>query len=56
MASNNHALHQVRVSQVPLGANEKGTVSYQPELPIDTEGVTERLSGLDHARYNIVSK
>lgn len=56
MTSYNHALHQIRVSQVPVRPAEKGVTSYQEPLEIDNDGVTEKHSTLDHVRYNIVSK
>lgn len=56
MTSYNHALHQIRVSQVPVRPAEKGVTSYQERLEIDNDGVTEKRSTLDHVRYNIVSK
>jgi hypothetical protein len=59
--SQNAALHQMRISQIPLRPSEQGNVSAcgqnllihsQEEHP---ESV-EKLSSLDHVRYNIVGK
>lgn len=49
-----HALHQVRVSQIPLRPSDKGIISYHQQPAIDEEGVVEKHSSLDHVRYNIV--
>ena len=50
-----HALHQVRVSQIPLRPSDKGIISYHQQPAIDDEqGVIEKHSSLDHVRYNIV--
>lgn len=56
MTSHNQALHQLRSSQVPVRPTEKGVPSYQQPLEIDTHGVTEKRSTLEHVRYNIVSE
>jgi len=56
MSSTNHALHQVRVSQVPLRPTEIGVTSYQQQPEIDKDGIPERHSALNHVRYNIVGK
>lgn len=59
--SQNAALHQLRISQIPLRPSEQGNVGAcgqnllihsQEEHP---ESV-EKLSSLDHVRYNIVGK
>ena len=59
--SDNAALHQVRVSQVPLRPSEKGVVSHQAPTETTGEGgkdagPAEKQSSLDHVRYNIVGK
>lgn len=52
------ALHQVRVSQVPLRPSEKRAVRHQAPLGEIAEDILpgEKLSSLDHVRYNIVGE
>lgn len=55
------ALHQMRISQVPLGPSGQGNIGAhnQPTLPAFPEqdsNLDEKLSSLDHVRYNIVCK
>lgn len=52
------ALHQVRVSQVPLRPSEKRAVRHQAPLGETAEDILpgEKLSSLDHVRYNIVGE
>jgi hypothetical protein len=59
--SQNAALHQMRISQVPLRPSEQGNVSAcgQNHLISSQEKhpeSVEKLSSLDHVRYNIVGK
>lgn len=53
------ALHQMRISQVPLRPSEQGNIGphNQPPVPAFPEQdptPDEKLSSLDHVRYNIV--
>ena len=51
------ALHQMRISQIPLGL---GTVTahhhHLPHLREEEEEPGEKLSSLDHVRYHIVGE
>lgn len=52
------SLHQMRISQVPLRPADPADVNAQNQnqCPVEAgeEGPMEKLSSLDHVRYNIV--
>lgn len=55
----NVALHQMRISQVPLRPSEQGNTSacaQHAQVSNEGAGALEKLSSLDHVRYNIVGK
>lgn len=53
------ALHQMRISQVPLRSSDDAYMKAHHEIRQQEdhgEGLVEKLSSLDHVRYNIVCK
>ena len=54
------SLHQMRISQVPLRPADPADVNAQNQnqCPVEAEeeGPIEKLSSLDHVRYNIVGR
>lgn len=56
------SLHQMRISQVPMRPADPADVNAQNqhqcpiEVEVEEEGPMEKLSSLDHVRYNIVGR